>query len=151
MILNCNILYAAGYIEESVEPAITFLHKRGVEVTFLGLKAGSVAGASGTVPSPSTLISQLNGAEIEEVLPGSLLIAGGSACGQQLLADPRVHNLIHTMSLMARPVGFLSPVSYSLVERLNLATFTTSFLLQDKPRDLLFLQHFVEQLLLRNK
>ena len=148
MVLNCNILYAAGYVEESVGQASAFLHKSGVEVAFLGLKSGAVATASGTLSTPSALISQFNGAAIDWLLPDSLLVAGGSACGQQLLADPRVHSLIQRMSLMAKPVGFLSPVSYSLVERLNPATFPASFLLQAQPNDFPFLQRFVEQVAL---
>lgn len=141
---NCNILYASGYVEESVEQAIAFLQQVGVRVTFLGLKSGVVFSASGTSLSPSVLISQFNGDEIDWLLPDSLLVAGGSACGQQLLADPRVHSLIQRMSLRAKPVGFLSPISYSLVERLQQSDFPTSFLLQEKPEDTLFLQRFVQ-------
>lgn len=137
-------------MEESVKQAITFLHKNGVHVAFLGLKSGAVSSASGALSSPSALISQFNGDEIEWLLPDSLLIAGGSACGQQLLADPRVHSLIQRMSLMAKPVGFLSPVSYSLVERLNQFTSPATFLLQEQPKDFLFLQNFVHQLALLN-
>lgn len=146
MISNCNILYASGYVEESVKQAITFLHKSGVQVAFVGLKSGAISSASGTLSHPSALISRFNGDEIEWLLPDSLLVAGGSACGQQLLADPRVHSLIQRMSLMARPVGFLSPVSYSLIERLNQSSSPTSYLLQEQPKDFLFLQHFVQQL-----
>lgn len=146
MVLNCNILYAPGYVEESVEQAIAFLHKEGVQIAFLGLKSGAISSASGTLSSPSALISQFNGDGFEWLLPGGLLIAGGSACGQQLLADPRVHSLIERMSLMARPVGFLSPVSYSLVERLNQSSSPASYLLQEQPKDFLFLERFVQQL-----
>ena len=150
MVSNCNVLYAAGYVEESVRQALTFLHKSGVQVAFLGLKSGAVSSASGMLSPPSALISQFNGDENEWLLPDSLLVAGGSACGQQLLVDPRVHSLIQRMSLMGKPVGFLSPVSYSLVERLNQSNFPTTFLLQEQPKDFHFLQHFVEQLSLLN-
>lgn len=150
MVLNCNILYAAGYVEESVGQAITFLHRSGVQVTFVGLKSGAVSSASGTVSNPSALISQFNGDEIDCVLPDSLLVAGGHACGQQLLADPRVHSLINAMNLMGKPVGFLSPVSYLLVERLNQSNSPASFFLQEQPDDFLFLQRFVQQLSLFN-
>jgi len=146
VVSNCNILYAAGYVEESVEQAIAFMHEKGVPAAFLGLKSGPVFSASGASLSPSLLISQFNGDAIEWLLPEGLLVAGGFACGQQLLADPRVHSLIQNMCVMAKPVGFLSPVSHPLVERLNQSSSLASFLLQEQPNDFLFLQQFVQQL-----
>jgi hypothetical protein len=144
--INCSILCATGYAEESVRQAGNFLRTEGISAVFLGLKSGSVTGATGTVMVPQALLSLFIGDEAESRLPDGLLIAGGAACGQQLLADPRVHRLIQTMHLASRPVGFLYPVSYPLVALLNQQMLPHPFLLQERRASANFLHRFGKQL-----
>ena len=146
--MNCYILCATGYAEESVQQANTFLQdaKSMVKVAILGLRAGAVTGAAGESLTPTTLLSRFNGDVANTAPLDGLLVAGGAACGQQLLADPRVHRLIQMMSLAARPVGFLFPVSYSLIA-LQDQQLSQPFLLQERRGGVGFLRRFEQQML----
>lgn len=112
---NCYLLCAAGYAETSLQQATLWLEKEGIGPIFLGLKAGSIAGAAGGAVMAEALISYFSGEEAKRPLPDGLLLAGGSACGRQLLADPRLHLLVQQMCQESKPVGLLAPVFYPLV------------------------------------
>lgn len=147
---NCYILCATGYAETSVQQARLWLQKEGVEPVFLGLKSGSIPGcAGGSVPAEA-LISYFGGEEGQRPLPDGLLLAGGAACGLQLLTDPRVHLLVQQMRQVARPVGFLHPISYPLVDLLHQQTEKRPqeqpLLLQEARAIAEFMNRFVQQL-----
>ena len=145
--MNCAILYAAGYAEDSVRQATAFLQAEGIPTLFLGLKSGSVSGAAGEPLSPAALLSLFIGDEAQAPPPDSLLVAGGAACGQQLLADPRVHSLIQLMGRAAKPVGFLYPVSYPLLALQEQQPLPHPFLLQEQRASADFMRRFGQQLL----
>lgn len=146
MIVNCSILCAADYAEESLRHAENFLILENIQVTFLGLNSNAFSGTTGESLSPTSLLSIFDGEETTLRLPGSLLIAGGAACGRRLLADPRVHRLIEAVILAKKPVGFLHPVSYSLVNLLNQNLRNQPLLLQESKALTNFLHQFVLQL-----
>ncbi len=129
---NCYILCAAGYAETSVQQATLWLAQAGIEPIFLGLKSGSIPGAAGDAVPAAALISFFVGEEAIRPLPDGLLLAGGAACGRQLLTDPRVHLLVQQMGQAAKPVGFLHPVSYPFVALLNQQAGERPFLLQEE-------------------
>ena len=144
--LSCYVLCAAGYAEESMQRAKMFLVRGRVEPAYLGLKSGLISGGAGGSVLPQVLISLLVGEEAAWPLPDGLLVAGGAACGQQLLADPRVHALIQQMIVVAKPVGFLHPVFYPLVELLRQKVVDDPFLLQEKPAGAEFFSIFGRRL-----
>lgn len=145
--MTCYILYAAGYAETSVEQAKAWLEKAGIEVRFLGLRSGFIAGAMGGVRLAEALISKFTSKdEDQRPLPDGLLLAGGVACGRQLLTDPRVHLLLNQMGQAAKPVGFLYPVSYPFVTFLQQQLIANSFLLQEEKPPEKFIAAFLQQL-----
>ncbi|HRQ38830.1 MAG TPA: DJ-1/PfpI family protein [Chloroflexota bacterium] len=129
---NCYLLCAAGYAETSMQQAVAWLQRAGIAPIVLGLKSGSIAGAAGSTVPAEVLISSFIGEEAQRPLPDGLLLAGGSACGRQLLTDPRVHLLVQQMCQAAKPVGFLHPVSYPFVDLLNQQADEQPFLLQKR-------------------
>lgn len=129
---DCYILFAAGYAETSTRQAKLWLEREGIRRTFLGLKSGSIPGATGGAVPAEALISRFSGEEALRPLPDGLLVAGGSACGRQLLADPRVHFLIQQMEQASKPVGFLYPVSHPFVTLLQQQAEVHRFLLQEE-------------------
>lgn len=143
--INCYILCATGYAEESVQRATSFLRANGFRVVFLGLKSGPIFSAEGASLTPTVLLSHFIGEDTKLPLPDTLLVAGGTACGQQLLADPRVHRLIQMMRLAAKPVGFLYPISYALVGLQSQQTWPQPFLLQEQRMPTDFLSRFTQQ------
>lgn len=117
--MYCYILCADGYAEKAVQEAGLILSGHGLAPAFLGLKAGWIRGAAGGRVSAEVLISQVTGEEGERPLPDALLLAGGAECGQYLLADPRVHQLVQQMLMADRPVGWLRPIYYPLLDLLE--------------------------------
>lgn len=147
LIMSCYILYAAGYDETIAEEAKAWLEKAGIQVSFLGLKSGFTRGGSGGGQIADILLSNLIHKEGKRPLPNGLLLAGGVACGRQLLTDPRVHLLLQQMSQAAKPLGFLQPVSYLFISFLQQQIKTDTFLLQENlPLDQ-FMSTFLSQLL----
>lgn len=128
---HCYLLCATGYAETSLEQARLWLQAAGIEPIFLGLKSGSISGAAGGTILAAVLISSFIGEEAKRPLPDGLLLAGGTACGRQLLTDPRVHLLVQHMGQASKPVGFLHPVSYPFVDLLNQQAGEQPFLLQE--------------------
>lgn len=147
---NCYILCAAGYAETSVQQARLWLQKEGIEPVFLGLKSGSILGSAGGTAPVEALISYFSGEEAPRPLPDGLLLAGGAACGRQLLTDPRVHLLVQQMQQAAHPVGLLHPLSYALVDLLRQQTEKRPqeqpLLLQEARAIAEFMNSFVQQL-----
>lgn len=146
MKLHCYILCADGYVEHTVQEARAILQTRGIEPMFLGLKAGVISGAFGERVATEVLLSQLVGEEGERPLPDGLLLAGGAACGRQMLADPRVHLLVQHLRQAARPVGFLHPISYPLFDLLDKQVRDSPFLLQGEQTTAVFIRMFVKRL-----
>jgi len=144
--LNCYILCADGYTENAVQEARAILLTRRIVPVILGLKAGAIGGASGGSVPTEVLISLFIGEDGQRPLPDGLLLAGGAACGQQMLADPRVHLLVQQMLQAFRPIGFLHPVSYPLFELLHKKTHDSQFLLQEKQTTAAFMNTFVQRL-----
>lgn len=138
------ILCASGYAEEPVQEARKILSGIGITPTFLGLKTGRIDGDTGGRVFAEVLISQLLG-EGERPLPTGLFLAGGVACGQHLLADPRVHLLVCHMLSASRPVGWLRPVCYPLFELLAKKVDGASFLLQETQPTADFITAFVQR------
>lgn len=126
--------------------AKSYLQTVDVEPRLMGLKSGTVVSSLGKSAPAEALISQFVSAEAERPLPVGLLLAGGAACGQQMLADPRVHLLIQKMHLSGKPVGYLFPVYLPLVDLLSQKMMHHPFLLQEAPHDTQFMQHFAKQL-----
>jgi hypothetical protein len=126
---HCYLLCATGYAETSVQEARLWLQAAGIEPILLGLKSGSISGASGGRMLAQALISSFTGEEAKRPLPDGLLLAGGSACGRRLLTDPRVHVLVQQMCQAAKPVGLLHPVFYPLAVLLKQQAEDNPFLL----------------------
>ncbi len=129
-----------------MQQAILFLQAKGIQPTILGLKSGAIAGSAGASMPAEALISLLLSEEAERPLPDTLLIAGGDACGHQLLADPRVQQLIQKMVEAARPVGFLRPVSFPLIDLLSRKGADRLFWYQEKQKTAEFMGIFVQQI-----
>lgn len=143
--LNCYVLLAKGYGEESVHQAKQFLHGRGVSLTFLRLYLDRVIDDNPiNACSLEPVVSLLMDDVIHAALPNGLLLAGGKACGHQFLVDPRVHHFVHQMQLAARPVGFLYPVCVPLVEMLNRQVVSQPFLFQERQHLSNFLRDFAD-------
>jgi hypothetical protein len=121
------------------------LSGQGLAPTFLGLKGGWIQGAAGGRVVAEVLISQVTGEDEERPLPGGLLLAGGAECGQHLLADPRVHRLVHHMLAAECPVGLLRPVSYPLFDLLDKRVSGSPILLQHSPTTADFINRFVQR------
>lgn len=146
MDLRCYILCADGYIEDAVQEARAILLVERIVPGFLGLKAGTIEGTSGGRIPVEVLISLLIGEGGQRPLPDGLLLAGGAACGRQMLADPRVHLLVQHLRQAARPVGFLHPISYPLFDLLDKQVRDSPFLLQGEQTTAVFIRMFVKRL-----
>lgn len=144
--LSCCILCADGYGEEAVWRAHAYLQAANVEPVILGLKLADVVGSLGKLTPIEALISRFADEEAAIPLPTGMLLAGGVACGQKLLADPRVHLLIHKMRFSQRPVGYLFPTYLQLVHMLNQQASVRPLIVQQSADEPSFLQHFVKQL-----
>jgi len=139
----CYILCADGYAEEAVQVAEMALAGKGLPTAFLGLKAGWIRGGAGGLVSAEVLISQVKGEGGTRPLPDALLLAGGTVCGQYMLADPRVHILVQNMLAAARPVGLLGPVCYQLFDLLAKRAGGSPFLRQESQTTASFVDTFV--------
>ena len=140
----CYILCADGYIEAAVQEARTVLSGMGWPPVLLGLKAGWIRGAAGGRVAAEVLISQMAGKEGERPLPDGLLLAGGAACGQFMLADPRVHLLVQHMLAAARPVALLRPAYYPLFDLLQKRSGGSPILWQESQTIVGFVNVFVQ-------
>lgn len=145
--VNCYMLCAMGFAEKSAWQARTLLHAIGIKTTIVGLKTGTLVGSARTSAPVELLISLFIGEEVNRPLPDGLLLAGGQACGNQLLADPRVHRLIEKMAAAERPIGFLQPIFFPLVDLLSQKGINQPFWLQEKQDTANFTNIFVQQLL----
>lgn len=122
------------------------LSVQGLVPASLGLKTGWIRSAAGGRVAAEVLISHVMGEDGERPLPGGLLIAGGAECGQYLLADPRVQLLVQQMLAAARPVGWLRPVSFPLLDLLEKRSVGFPFLLQESQTAVDFVNLFVQRL-----
>ncbi|MCA9934792.1 MAG: hypothetical protein KC415_12745 [Anaerolineales bacterium] len=146
MDLRCYILCADGYIEDAVQEARAILLVERIVPGFLGLKAGTIEGTSGGRIPVEVLISLLIGEGGQRPLPDGLLLAGGAACGQQMLLDPRVHLLVQHMLQAMHPVGFLHPMSYPLFDLSAKNSGDSPFLLSEKRTTAEFMRVFIRHL-----
>lgn len=144
--LDCYILLSSNFKMESVEQALTFLQTHAIHATFLGLHTRSFQNIQASTNGAAKTGTRLLGDASEQPLPNGLLIAGGSDCGQQMLADPRVHHLVQQMRQAAKPVGFLYPVSAILADMLGRRNITRPFLFQDRRKTAEFMQTFLQQM-----
>lgn len=143
--LNCYILFAEGCVKESVQQARQFLQDSGVSLNFLQLYVNSTSSNSLQKYDP-TAVSFLMSEITHSVLPDGLLVAGGEACGHQLLVDPRVHHFVRQLLTAGKPVGFLYPVYTPLAETLIEATSHKSFLFQERQYPADFLIAFIKRM-----
>ena len=144
--VNCYLLCAMGFAEESAWHARTRLQAIGIKTPIIGLKTGTLIGSARTSAPVELLISLFIGEEGDRPLPDGLLLAGGQACGNQLLADPRVHRLIEKMAAAERPTGFLQPIFFPLIELLNQKGINQPFWLQERQDTADFMNIFIQQL-----
>lgn len=116
---NCFVLVADGFNEESIAQTAEYFRDINVNLTFLSLylnqATANLAQKYGTCATPGVLLGDM----LRQELPDGLLVAGGMLCGQHLLIDPRVCQLVQKMHLAARPVGVLYPVYVPLVEAIS--------------------------------
>ena len=146
MNISCIILCAEGFAENSLHRTLSLLKARQIKPIILGLRVGSIIGATGRKIPTDALISHYIGDDVKRPLPNGFLIAGGRACGNQLLVDPRVYLLIKQMHANAVQVGFLFPVLPALYEMLSKKDSTIHFPVQEKDQLESFLHSFIQSL-----
>lgn len=143
--LNCYILFAEGCAQESVQQARHFLHDNSVSLNFLQLYVDPTSGSMLRKCDPSAT-SLLMSDITHSILPDGLLVAGGEACGHQLLVDPRVHHFVSQLLMAGKPVGFLYPVYTPLAEILIETSSHKPFMFQERQYPTEFLAKFMKRM-----
>lgn len=144
---NCFVLVADGFIENSVRQTAEFFLTTGVNLTFLSLYRSPAINQLAANYGKNSVPGLLLGDMLQQEPPGGLLIAGGTMCGQHLMIDPRVYQLIEQLALLGQPVGLLYPVYVPLVEALGRVSGNLPLLFQEKRHPEVFLNHFVREMM----
>lgn len=85
------ILIAAGFCEQSVVQCLSQMREAGLAVSLIGLSAGLIRSLHGVVILPDYSLEQLSPVGS----PRLVIVPGSKQSVSALLADPRVHKLLH--------------------------------------------------------
>ncbi len=95
--MKIMVLLAEGFEEVEFVTIVDILRRAGVEVTIVGLKAGSISGSHGIRVMPDTSMDSISGDQFD-----GLVLPGGYPGFANLGEDERVLELVREMSLSGR-------------------------------------------------
>lgn len=140
------ILIAAQFDERAVIDCVCAMREEGVSAKLVGIIPGLIKGGQGVYLKPDLSLSQL---ENDKLMSRKwvLVLPGGEDCVAALLAEPRVHFLIHSWVRADGLIAVMSP-AHRLLAMIDVDCdkVGTRFFLEDRAHGSDFSQQLIHRL-----